>query len=401
MKTLACLCFAVIFATKIMGQDVEALRKESEKLGERGLWRDAVTFYAEKLLPVSDAQSGEDLSRAVTALERLSAWQEFDGLVEKAVSTHPENPALLTAAAEAYREVPHQGRLIAGDFQRDGEYRYGGRSIAPDADPAASAGSSVETEYRDHVRSLQLLVQAISKSADAEQKAEIWATMAEVFAEEDDWKLQTLTPLAELPEWGEPGPDGETEGAPWAGEGPVLYEIPTSWEAAKNDGERWRFSLAERARLDPDAATEVALEYARFLESQFGTDTLSSFGWWRNQDPENAKGILEMDTLAEDECLAKTSDGVRRFKLPASQHFIAIYRSLLDQSEDAGDKLTDIFLNRRQYDKARTVLEQTIAKHGAGDNNSRKDLLRQITGNWGRFGDAETVPAGSKPMLPL
>jgi alpha-2-macroglobulin len=401
MKLLACLCSAVIFATKLMGQDVDALRKESEKLGQRGLWRDALTFYAEKLLPVADAKSGEDLSRAVSALGRLNAWEEFDGLVEKAVSTQLGNPALLEAAAAAYRDAPHQGRLIAGDFQREGGFRYGGRSIAPDADPAASAGSSVDTEYRDHVRSLQLLVQAISKSANAAQKAGILGGVAEVFAEGEDWKLQTLTPIDELPEWGEPGPDGGTEGAPWAGDGPVLYEIPASWEAAKNDGERWRFALAERARMAPETATEVGLELARFSESQFGTDTLSSFGWWRNQDPETAKGILEMDNLAEDECLAKTSDGVRRFKLPAGHHFIAIYRSLLDQSAEAGDELTDVFLNRRQYDKAREVLEQTIAKHGAGPDDQRKKLLRQIIGNWGRFGDAETVPTGRKPMLPL
>jgi alpha-2-macroglobulin len=32
---------------------------------------------------------------------------------------------------------------------------------------------------------------------------------------------------------------------------PVLYEVPASWEAAKNDGERWRFALAEQARLTP------------------------------------------------------------------------------------------------------------------------------------------------------
>ena len=67
-----------------------------------------------------------------------------------------------------------------------------------------------------------------------------------------------------------------------------------------------------------------------------------------------------MDTLAEDECLAKTSDGVRRFKLPADQHFIALYRSILDACAQAGDDLAGVFLNRRQYDKAREVLEKTI-----------------------------------------
>ena len=215
------------------------------------------------------------------------------------------------------------------------------------------------------------------------------------------WKLQTLTPIETLPEWGEPGPEGGTEGAPWAKDGPVLYQIPASWEAAKNNGERWRFALAEVTRLKPDRAVSITLELARFSQSQFGTETLASFGWWREQDPDSAKGILEMDTLAEDECLAKTSDGVRRFKLPASHHFIALYRSILDQSGQAGDTLTDVFLNRHQFDKAREVLEKTIAKHGPGHDDSRKKLLQQITGNWGRFEPADTVPAGIKPKLPL
>ena len=225
--------------------------------------------------------------------------------------------------------------------------------------------------------------------------------LALVFHDQEPWKLQTLTPIETLPEWGEPGPEGGTEGAPWAKDGPVLYQVPSSWEAAKSDGERWRFALAEVVRLQPDQAATVTLALARYAKSQFGTETLASYGWWREQDPDSAKGILEMDTLAEDECLAKTSDGVRRFKLPASQHFIALYRSILDGSAQAGDDLTEVFLNRHQFDKAREVLEKTIAKHGPGHDDSRKQLLKQITGNWGRFDPAATVPAGVKPKLPL
>jgi hypothetical protein len=399
-----------------MAQDVPALRKERDKLIERGMWRDAMNAYQQKLMPVSDKESGTDLDRALTALRNLNAWGEFDGLVENAVAAHPENARLLTCAAEAYRQVPHVGRLIAGDFQRGGQPHFGGRRFqgsrpggigprgmdgGPVAEPAATAGASVDTTYRDSIRSLQLLRQAVAKAKDDDERVGVWEKLGGVFREKEAWKLQTLTPIATLPEWGEPGPEGGTEGAPWAKDGPVLYHIPASWEAAKNDGERWRFALAEIVRLMPDQAVAITLQLARFSQSQFGTETLSSFGWWREQDPDSAKGILEMDTLAEDECLAKTSDGVRRFKLPADHHFIALYRSILNQNAQAGDTLTQVFLNRRQYDKAREVLEKTIAKHGTGQNDSRQKLLQQITGNWGRFGPAETMPAGVKPRLPL
>ena len=119
--------------------------------------------------------------------------------------------------------------------------------------PGCRAGSvrrrSVNTTYRDHIRSLQLLRQALpSVRMSGKHPADlglISASFAALMAEA--WKLQTLTPIDTLPEWGEPGPEGGTEGAPWAKDGPVLYEVPASWEAAKNDGERWRFALAEQS----------------------------------------------------------------------------------------------------------------------------------------------------------
>ena len=406
MKTLLWLFLAVVAANlNLMAQETESLRAERDKLIQRGMWRDVVNFYGEKLLPVSDAGSGSDLERATEALGKLNAWGELDELVERAVTTHTENPSLLTSAAAVYRRAPHGGHIIAGEFKRGGGgYRYG-RGMAMPED-TASAGQWVNTQYRDHIRSLQLLRQAVIKPGIAAEGILAWREIAAVFMQNEAWKLQTLTPLETLPEWGEPGPEGGTEGAPWKGDAPVLYPQPASWETAKNDGERWRFALAEQQRLskEADMAAVMIAERARFSLSQFGSETLSSYGWWQQQDPDSAKGILEMDTLAEDECLAKTSDGVRRFKLPAEYHFIALYRSILDNKLEggtAGDALTDIFLNRRQYDKAREVLEQTITKFGPGNDDSRKKLLQQIVGNWGRFEPAETVAAGVKPILPL
>ena len=407
MKTLAQFFLILTLANlNLMAQDIGSLRKERDKLKERGMWRDLVNFYEEKLLPISDEGSGSDLARATEALGRLNAWKEFDGLVERAVAAQPGNASLLTSAAEVYRRAPHSGSIIAGEFQRDGAGRYGRGGFNPADESGASAGQAVDTDYRDQIRSLQLLREATTRQASVAESILAWREMAQVFMQNESWKLQTLTPLDKLPEWGEPGPDGGTEGAPWKGDGPVLFAEPKSWEAATNNGERWRFALAEQARLssEEDMKAVMISERAKFSHSQFGTESLASYGWWQQQDPASAKGILEMDTLTEDECLAKTSDGVRRFKLPAEYHFIALYRSILDNKlvgGTSGDTLTQIFLNRHQFDKAREVLEQTIAKHGPGNNDSRKKLLKQITGNWGRFEAAETVPAGVKPKLPL
>ncbi len=405
MKTLGLICLVAISSfLQAKAQDPDALRKERDKLAERGMWREVLNFYTEKLMPISDEKSDTDLRMAVEMIRLQNVWGEFDGLIERAVATHPANAMLLVQAAASYGSASHSGRLVAGEFERGGGQRIGHRSLGPDEVPEASAGSWVNTHYRDRVRSLQLFREAVGKSQNDGEFYRVWdvySNFQQGEASGQAWKLQTLTPLEMLPEWGEPGPEGGTEGAPWAKDGPVLYDAPASWEAAKNDGECWRFALAEKVRLRPDLADRVTLELADFSNSQFGTETLSSYGWWRQQDPDSAKGILEMDTLAEDECLAKTSHGVRRFKLPPSHHFIALYRSIMDQNENAGDNLVQVFLNRRQYDKAREALEQTIAEHGSGTNDRRTKLLKQITGNWGRFEPSATVPAGVNPKLPL
>ncbi len=401
--------FAVLLNLPLLAEEPGALRKQRDTLTERGMWREAVDFYQEKLLPLQGGDTGGDLENAVDALGQLAAWKEFDGLVEQAVAAHGEDSGLLTAAAGKYLSAQHSGEIVDGEFER----QQSGRGILPPQDTddefVPQTGQAVSTEYRDRIRALQLIQQATQKPQNETEKIRVWGEMAQVLRQSEGWKWQTLTPLDKLPEWGEPGPDGGTEGAPWKGDGPVIYQVPVSWEAAVNDGERWRFALAEQVRLalsikDPGQEAATIRVRAAFSQSQFGTETLASYGWWAQQDPDSAKGILEMDTLAEDECLAKTSDGVRRFKLPADQHFIALYRSILDDptyGETAGDALVDVFLNRRQYEKAREMLVQTIAKHGAGPDGSRKKLLQQIIGNWGRFESAETVPAGTRPVLPL
>jgi len=410
MKSHFRIFYLIFFSImSLAAQDVEALRKERDKLVERGMWQDALNHYLEKLLPLSDEKSGADLTSSVAMIQQLGAWKNYDAHLEKVIATHPENAHLLMAAAQAYQRAPHAGRLIAGEFERDPNSRYmwrggmPGRSFrgGPANDDTASSGQAVLTDYRDRVRSMQLILAAQQHADTDELRTVVWGQIASMIFSHEAWKLQTLTPYEELPEWGEPGPDGGTEGAPWAKDGPILHEAPASWEAATNDGERWRFALAEQARLQPTLASGITLQLARFSASQFGTNTLGSYGWWTQRDPDTDKGILQIETLTDDECLAKTSDGVRRFKLPPSHHYIALYRSILEQNAQAGDSLVQVYLNRRQYHKAKEALEQTIAKHGPGQDDHRKKLLAQITGNWGRFEATDNVPAGTQPKIPL
>jgi hypothetical protein len=98
----------------------QTLRLERDKLMERGMWREAVEFYQEKLMPLAVGETGVDLSKAVEALDQLRAWKEFDGMVDGAVAAHPADSQLLTAAAEMYFGAQHGGRIVAGEHHFSG-----------------------------------------------------------------------------------------------------------------------------------------------------------------------------------------------------------------------------------------------------------------------------------------
>jgi uncharacterized protein YfaS (alpha-2-macroglobulin family)/tetratricopeptide (TPR) repeat protein len=399
MKTWLIIFVGIWMTGFAHAQDVAALRKERDALITKGRWKEALEFYRGKLIEQDDSLAGKDLEKAVQCVERLSAWTEFDALVGQAVEKHPQHPEVLLEAGEAYLSVRHGGRWIAGEFERTGSYPWSwpgrGRGAAVDAD----GGEQLDVSWRDRSQALQFFKRAVDASSDDRTKAEAWRRLRGglMTAAYEAWKLQSLTPVESLPYWRDAGREGGTEGAPWAGDDPVLYEVPASWEAAKNDGERWRFAASEQVRLNPSSKVNVILERAVFAEGQFGAETLRN----RMGNPDTQTGVLQLETLAEDEALAKTSSGIRRFKLPPEHHFIALLRSILAESAEAGDRLVQVYLSRLQLDRAREVLEAAIAKHGDTPSKSRAALLKQITGNWGRFGTVRPIAVGSKPLLPF
>jgi alpha-2-macroglobulin len=404
MKTWLLLAFGGwVVGMSAMAQDLAALRKERDTLVEKGRWREGLDFYEAKLMAIQDSDATNDLGKAMSCLSQLAQWQDFDGLLERALESHPADAMLRIEAAAQLASAPHGGRILAGEFERQQGY-YGRRRFRGGED--GTPGEMVMTSHRDRIQQQRWLLEALEKAPDETTRIRAWLLMsASMGASSEFWKLQLLTPLDKLPEWTDQGPSGGTEGAPWSVDGPVLFSIPANWEAAKNDGERWRFSLAECARLLPKMAPGQELERGRILEMQFGAQTLLDYGWFNDGDLEAEKGQLALDTLADDECLAKTADGVQRFKLPAAQHFIAIYRSLLaDEGAggEAGDALVRTYLGRHQLDRAETALREVISKHGdGGEGKPREKLLAQITGAWGRFELTKTVATGTHPRLPL
>jgi len=130
------------------------------------------------------------------------------------------------------------------------------------------------------------------------------------------WRLQSLTDLATLPDYEEGWGyySGEPQGAPVdAEDNPVFYNIPTSWDAAENDGQRWRWALERWVEWNPSARPSEQYQRAEFLQNQFGVQTLANYWGWNGRsgddDTKRQAGIWAIDTLGEDETIARLATG--------------------------------------------------------------------------------------------
>ncbi len=373
-------------------------QRKAEKLEKDGNFKEAFAIY-QKLLTEDDIpQLATILDHAHTCLRRLNRDPELDALLENAIEKHPGNAALLDKAGQLYTSIPHFGYIIAGEFKR-GHHRGGGQYC--------------DSSQRDRIRAIQLYLQALDQwpaNRGDTEKASLYARLATAVSMNARgsaaWRLQILSDLTTLPDhepgnrWARGGRD--PKGAPVDPDGnPLFYRAPESWETAKNDGERWRFALDQAAKLNPRLTDPHRLNWAHFLHSQFGVTTMARFGWFRSMDMDDQKGILQLHTLKDSETVARLATGVKRFTLPADQNFITTYRELSVRDEHAADRLIQIYLDRRQHQKAVTLLRATIKEFGnSGSAKSRKKLLHQIVGNWGRIEPSQGAsPAGSEPKI--
>jgi alpha-2-macroglobulin len=399
MMTAAVLSFGFSPAAQA-GQ--EETRQQMNDAFQQGNFKDAYEGFGKLALDrqTDPRKVGGDLGMAIQCLQRLNRISEFDRLVEGAVNVHTDNWRLLAAAAGDYINVPHQGFIVAGKFIR-GPHRGGGNMV-----------NSVE---HDRVRALQLMVEAMPLALKDDDHAEVGQflfSLADMLLNSrgyrEAWRLQNLTDFGVLPDY-EPGwgYGRQVSGAPVDADGnPVFYRVPKSFESAKTDGERWRWCLQQAVEMNPQLLNDARMQFAEFLQGQFGVQTLAQWGWrfgrTATDDTKDESGIYALHTLGEDETIARLATGIKRFKLPDEFNYIKIFQKIAAEpqtghADEALGQLVQAFENRRQYPRAASYWRQLLKDFPNADADHRQSWqqqLDQIVGNWGQFQPAQSQPAG-------
>ncbi len=371
-----------LFAGADIGRDREAMHK----LYAGNNWKEALAKALLNCSTVSDAESAKDLSIAFECMSKLNNYGRFEELMGIVTEQHKANAGVLYHAAMNLAKVPYNGVWVDDAFVRGGNLYSNGRV----------RGEVANSSEKDRVRALRLFAQSYGldgqdvKSRVATLKG--WSSAVLNHRSQERWKLQVLTRVNDITEVRRGRMKRSfMRGGPVTEDGdPVYYEVPVSYEAAKNDGERWRWLLAQQVELDPSEVVRVKKELAEFLIRDFGVNNLQFLGRRRafifNDEVRSDVSELKLYTLKDDETITMMADGVKRLKLPVSQNFIEYYKDNWRLGDaESGDRLVSIYLNRLQYDKAANLLADLLKASGDTKDGARKKRLEQITGNWANF----------------
>jgi len=394
---------------ELRGEVDRASHEHAQQLFSEGNYQQALA-ESRQLLKQRDNPARmliENFRQALACYQKLNQVDQIDDLREQIAEDYADDWQLLAAVAQSYVSQNHYGYLIAGEFRR-GDHRGGGQRVSAVA--------------RDRVRALQLFGQAFAllepmpQERRSERALQFMREYAKAFLSPHNygqaWRLQTRTDLEELPDyeqdWGYWG--GSNQGAPVMADGkPVFYELPSSWIEAENDGQCWRWLLEQTTLWQPSFRNEQRLQRARFLQSQFGVETLQQYRWlFARQAPAgdtNETGTYALHTLGEHETIARLATGIERFELP-DEHNPTTLLKQVSQDDDATEsekqaataKLAETFQNRRQYPRAADYF-RGLAEEPGPENQHYRDQLKQIVGNWGRFEPVMSQPAGQGAMV--
>ena len=393
-------------------------RATAKRLFAAGNFKESYKVYRRLALQPGTSASavGGDLRQAIVCLGRLGRTPEVDALRDKVVSIHRRNWRLLLAAAQTLADGPHNGQVVAGEYQRGGS-----RGIRR----GRVRARFVSSFQRDRTIALGWLEQAVPLvAAEAgqpgqQERGRFHVELARILMQGREvgqsWRLANLTDTASLPDLEESqfgffrgGFSGAPRGAPVDRKNrPVFHDDSKTYKAAVTDGQRWRWALSEAARVDGGLRTQTLVTRARFLLSQFSVVTMRRAGIQPREsdnDDKPAAGPWSVRSLAETETIARLATGVQRFDLPPEHNHVRLLTEAAREgrgahASQAADMLAGVFENRQQYPRASAAWREAIERFGPGNNMFRRKKLNQIVGRWGQFERATVAAAGTATSL--
>lgn len=383
------------------------LRTKAQKLRNDGNYKEALEVFKKLVLDRQNRgrDAGSDVDGLHYCLQRLGRLSELDVVLEKAIDAHTDDWQFLQAASRVYASTTHYGYTIAGEYHR-GRHRGGGKRAY--------------SHERDRIRALQLLEQAREHTRTEKDKravARFYLDFADYLLQgrqgQETWRLQYLSNIAELPDYDEMWHSSRNVGTPVDEDGkPIFFPIPKSWDAARNDGERWRLLLMQAMELDSKRTGEVLWRFSDLMREQYGVQTMGpEYGAFftrrvlEDDGKKHESGTYDLHRLGENETITRFASGIRRHTLPDEFSFVRVLKRITtdpdctSHAELALNRLAEIFENRRQYDAAAKYWAASIRRFGPGSNNWKRKREEQILGNWGRFDGTMTHPAGTSPSL--
>ncbi|MFN5868467.1 MAG: hypothetical protein ACK46A_03950, partial [Akkermansiaceae bacterium] len=319
MKSLLFLLLTCAFS---LAADAPALRKQASELEKQGNWKEAYEVRIKILRDVNDAESGDDLDKALNSQRQLREHDKLDALLDELTVSKKDNPQFMEAAGKAYlKGHGHNGQLLDNKFKRGG---FDGR------------GEYRQVFEQDRIRAMQCFMEALRtvEKGGADEVVVLNSLKQALLYNRTGsnylWRLFILTDISKSPDFSEKIDEITSDGAPADAEGnPSLIDIPASWQAAKSDGERWRWILQEIARIDPLQKNQGDFEWLTFCQQHYDVNTLARYSWWSQPDVKERNGILQASTLKETETIARLANGVKRFTLREDYQFIPGLRALM------------------------------------------------------------------------
>ena len=369
---------------------------DAEKLLKDGNYAEAYVIF-KKIL----ADKTSDKYTVITAFDKAFQCQqnlgninEFDGLLESTIKLHGRDLDVAVSIVNHFNYVPNWGFLVDGKFHR-GQNR------------GIRGARYVNIDPRDRIQSVQILLEAIknaesNKSTDPIVFSKALCKLAGFIENPRNnngfWALQILTDFSKLPDYDTP--EAQTQyhnypnGLPVDDNGnPVMYKVPASWEAAKNDGERYRWLLDRAAKIEIANKLPISLaegQFIYFLLRQFGT---GNYGV-----PMNYESVMQLDKLGDDEYITRLATGIKRITLPPDYSFITLSKKVYEHFPNDTAKLQYLaneYIKRRQYVKAVEWLKKIPEEPWA------KTRLDNITGNWCEFKPSQIQLTGDAAFAEL